>query len=455
MAVTSEATTLWFGDLMSGKGTTSLDTSDAAEFPVSWAARSQGVAGKTNPEELIGAAHSACFSMRFSGILAEERHAAGEPAGDRGRHVPAGRGHHRQPPARQRQDRRHQRRGFRAARRGRQEDLPGVAGAERDSDHARSQPRVVAPERPTPPRDLRDRRQQRILISGASGFIGTELTRQLRADGHTVLKLVRRQPRAEDEVNWAPAAKVIDFRVLDSVDAVVNLSGASAGRIPWTAKYKRVLYGSRVTSTQALAEAMNMASQTARGVPQRVGGRLLRRPSGRTADRSVAEGHRVLLRPGRSLGAGGAACAGEDPRRHDALGHRGRPRRRRPGAARAADPAGPRRADRQRRSALAVDQPVRRGGGDPASAGVAPARAGEPGRSGAGDQRSGDRPAGEGDAPLAEAHAAGATGVDGHGRSRPGAAAVEPEGGSDAAARGRVRVPVPNRGRGDGARLVS
>jgi osmotically inducible protein OsmC len=71
MAVTSEATTLWFGDLTSGKGTTSLDTSDAAEFPVTWAARSEGVAGMTNPEELIGAAHSACYSMAFSGILAK------------------------------------------------------------------------------------------------------------------------------------------------------------------------------------------------------------------------------------------------------------------------------------------------------------------------------------------------------------------------------------------------
>jgi lipoyl-dependent peroxiredoxin len=70
MSVTSEATTLWFGDLMSGSGTTSLDSSDAAEFPVSWAARSEGAAGKTNPEELLGAAHSACFSMAFSNELA-------------------------------------------------------------------------------------------------------------------------------------------------------------------------------------------------------------------------------------------------------------------------------------------------------------------------------------------------------------------------------------------------
>jgi osmotically inducible protein OsmC len=71
MSVTSEATTLWFGDLLSGNGTTSLDSSDAAEFPVSWAARSQGEAGKTNPEELLGAAHSACYSMAFSNVLAQ------------------------------------------------------------------------------------------------------------------------------------------------------------------------------------------------------------------------------------------------------------------------------------------------------------------------------------------------------------------------------------------------
>jgi lipoyl-dependent peroxiredoxin len=72
MALTSEATTLWFGDLQSGSGTTSLDSSDAAEFPVSWQARSVGEVGKTNPEELLGAAHSACYSMAFSNALAEK-----------------------------------------------------------------------------------------------------------------------------------------------------------------------------------------------------------------------------------------------------------------------------------------------------------------------------------------------------------------------------------------------
>jgi osmotically inducible protein OsmC len=71
MAVTSEATTLWFGDLMSGSGTTSLDSSDAAEFPVTWNARAEGEAGRTNPEELLGAAHAGCFTMALSLILGE------------------------------------------------------------------------------------------------------------------------------------------------------------------------------------------------------------------------------------------------------------------------------------------------------------------------------------------------------------------------------------------------
>jgi lipoyl-dependent peroxiredoxin len=71
MAVTSEATTLWFGDLMSGSGTTSLDSSDLAEFKVDWKARSEGEASTTTPEELLGAAHSACYAMAFSNALAE------------------------------------------------------------------------------------------------------------------------------------------------------------------------------------------------------------------------------------------------------------------------------------------------------------------------------------------------------------------------------------------------
>lgn len=104
----------------------------------------------------------------------------------------------------------------------------------------------------------------RVLISGASGLIGTALVEHLREGGHEVTKLVRRRPAAPDEVNWAPSARTIDFRVMDETDAVINLSGATVGRLPWTRPYRRTLRDSRIQTTQALAEAMNMASNPPR-----------------------------------------------------------------------------------------------------------------------------------------------------------------------------------------------
>jgi len=96
-----------------------------------------------------------------------------------------------------------------------------------------------------------------VLVAGASGLIGTELVRTLRAESHEVRRLVRRRPSAEDEVNWAPSARTIDVQALGDVDAVVNLSGASISRLPWTRGYRRELVESRVAATRTLADAMN------------------------------------------------------------------------------------------------------------------------------------------------------------------------------------------------------
>jgi uncharacterized protein len=108
---------------------------------------------------------------------------------------------------------------------------------------------------------VRKKAAMRVLVSGASGLIGTELCRQLREDGHDVHTLVRRQPSAPNEHNWAPTARILDSQLVDSFDAVINLSGASLARVPWTPKYKRELLDSRLQTTRALAEAMNMASK--------------------------------------------------------------------------------------------------------------------------------------------------------------------------------------------------
>ncbi|WP_246854756.1 TIGR01777 family oxidoreductase [Naasia sp. SYSU D00057] len=125
--------------------------------------------------------------------------------------------------------------------------------------------RPTAPDKPAPKpaerRVLRKGEPLRVLISGASGMIGTEVRRQLEAQGHTVLKLVRRAPSGPNEFTWAPDAKILDFRVLETVDAVINLSGASLSRVPWTPGWKRQIRSSRINSTRALVEAMSMASR--------------------------------------------------------------------------------------------------------------------------------------------------------------------------------------------------
>jgi len=96
----------------------------------------------------------------------------------------------------------------------------------------------------------------RVLVSGASGFIGTELTRQLIEDGHTVLRLVRRDPRGSDEFRWSPREGTVDAAAIASADAVVNLAGASTGRLPWTPAYRREILRSRVDGTTTIADAI-------------------------------------------------------------------------------------------------------------------------------------------------------------------------------------------------------
>jgi uncharacterized protein (TIGR01777 family) len=101
----------------------------------------------------------------------------------------------------------------------------------------------------------------RVLVSGASGLIGTEVRRQLGAAGHTVARLVRRDPRTPNEFRWNPAALSLDEAALGQVDAVINLSGASLARLPWTAGYRRQILESRVQATRTLTDAMRRSAR--------------------------------------------------------------------------------------------------------------------------------------------------------------------------------------------------
>ena len=74
MAAISRADAVWKGDLTSGAGRVKVATGAFDEFPVSWASRAESQKGKTSPEELIAAAHAACYSMAFSNGLSKAGH---------------------------------------------------------------------------------------------------------------------------------------------------------------------------------------------------------------------------------------------------------------------------------------------------------------------------------------------------------------------------------------------
>lgn len=105
-----------------------------------------------------------------------------------------------------------------------------------------------------------DAARLRVLISGASGMIGTPLQALLREQGHAVHTLVRRTPTDATEHSWNPATGEIESGILDHIDVVVNLSGTSIGRIPWTPVYKKTILESRVAATSTLAGAISRAT---------------------------------------------------------------------------------------------------------------------------------------------------------------------------------------------------
>ncbi|WP_341974570.1 TIGR01777 family oxidoreductase [Microbacterium sp. LTA6] len=98
--------------------------------------------------------------------------------------------------------------------------------------------------------------KRRIVISGASGLIGSALSDSLRADGAEVTTLVRRPPRDGSEIQWAPGEHPLHADILAGADAVVALGGASVGRLPWTRAYRRELVRSRLQATGSLATAL-------------------------------------------------------------------------------------------------------------------------------------------------------------------------------------------------------
>lgn len=96
----------------------------------------------------------------------------------------------------------------------------------------------------------------RVAITGASGLIGSALAESLAADGHEVLRMVRRPADEPDEVAWHPGEGWVETAKLEGADAVIHVAAASIRPTRWTPTYRRSIRDSRVVGTRTVAAAL-------------------------------------------------------------------------------------------------------------------------------------------------------------------------------------------------------
>jgi len=98
-----------------------------------------------------------------------------------------------------------------------------------------------------------------VLVSGATGLIGSALSSELTDGGHRVIQLSRSQPSSEDTIRWDPDRGSLDASRLEGIDAVVHLASELIFSGPtdrWTTEKKRRIMESRKKGTRLLAETI-------------------------------------------------------------------------------------------------------------------------------------------------------------------------------------------------------
>jgi len=101
----------------------------------------------------------------------------------------------------------------------------------------------------------------KVLVTGATGLIGKSLHASLIAEGHTVVRLVRRRKREASDILWDPASGLIGISDLENFDAVIHLAGENIAAGRWTEKQKQKILESRVNGTRLLTESLAKLQQ--------------------------------------------------------------------------------------------------------------------------------------------------------------------------------------------------
>jgi uncharacterized protein len=95
-----------------------------------------------------------------------------------------------------------------------------------------------------------------IAVAGSSGFLGRHLTQFLSDRGHTIRRLIRSEHAEAGSPIWDPQKGILDVRLLEGTDVVVNLCGENVGSKRWTPERKTILRESRILPTTLLAKTM-------------------------------------------------------------------------------------------------------------------------------------------------------------------------------------------------------
>ncbi len=106
--------------------------------------------------------------------------------------------------------------------------------------------------------------QTTVAISGATGLVGSALTKSFEADGVRVLRLVRRETDSPDEVTWNYETGEVDTSKLEGVEAIIHLAGENVAKKRWSEWVKKAIAESRIKGTKVLAEAITKMEQKPR-----------------------------------------------------------------------------------------------------------------------------------------------------------------------------------------------